>query len=162
VRLKDDERGHQKPVAVIDVQQQNDDDIQSTNQGYASGVAQCQRLGLKVCAQLFKDARSIPPLAQFGEAGVNVAKLADGMAGRGWDGGTCLDSERGAETELCCAFYRRFKQGSGLSNLGEQEAGCGIGLVETGFKGGRQLLHFETLDLGQGGGLTFTDQFGRD
>jgi len=129
VRLQDDERGHQQPVSVIDMQKQDDDHVETADQGYARGVAQRQRLEREAGAQLVEDAGGIPALAQFGEARVNVAKLADGLAGRSWDRCNQLQGGRCAEAEECGAFNGCFKQRSSLGDLSEKEAGRCIGLV---------------------------------
>ena len=80
VGLEDDERGHQQPVAVVDVEGEDEDDIESADQGDAGGVTQGERLGREVGAQVVQDAGWMPSAAQIGEARVDVGEVADGRA----------------------------------------------------------------------------------
>ena len=120
------------------MEDQDQGNVEAADQGYAGGVAEKQGFAVEVGGQLIEDAKRAPALAEFGEAGVDVAELAD----RAGDRRHALEGGRGAEAEQGGAFNGGFKQGRGLSDLGEEEAGGGVGLVFAGFQRGGETLHF--------------------
>ncbi len=141
--LEHDERGHQQPVAMVDVEEQDEGDIEAADERNPDGVAQGERGAGQVGGQQVE----VQALAKLADALVHIAEMPDG-------GQRPAGTEAFAEAYLSGTFNGGFKQGGRLGDLGEQKAPAGIDLAETSLKKVGQLLHLLALQPCRFDGVT--------
>ncbi len=71
VRLQHDERCEEQPVAVVNVQQKNQRDINAADKCYTNGVAQRERFAGKVCDKQLE----VRSLTKLPEALMHIAGM---------------------------------------------------------------------------------------